>query len=99
MSDLAEKTYNGAGSIGGAGRVLVRIMLGAVLLSPVGVGVLLAPKASDMTANPELAPPPATALPDAARTLLSSRDQEPLRAQPVASLVQTPHVQAPTLQP
>jgi hypothetical protein len=95
MSDLTEKKAKGTG------RVLVRMMLGAALLSPVAIGVLLAPKASDMTANPELAPPPATALPDAVRNFLSSRDQEPLRAQPVASLAQTPLLQTPnaTLQP
>lgn len=74
MTDVVERKT-------GAGRVMMRVLLAGVLLSPVGVGVMLAPKAGDMAANPELAPPPPAALPDAVRGILSSRDQEAPPAQ------------------
>jgi len=80
MTDVLEKKT-------GAGRVPMRLMLAAVLLSPIGVGVMLAPKAGDMATNPELAPPPPAALPDAVRSFLSSRDRDaPAAAQQASSL-------------
>lgn len=72
MTDLAQR----ADDIGGRfGRLALRVLLIAILASPVAVGFLLAPKADDMPPPPELTAPPAvTNLPDAMRRALPGGD-------------------------
>lgn len=56
MTDLAQRPDDTGGRIG---RVVLRVLLAAILVSPVAVGFLLAPKADDMPPPPELTAPPA----------------------------------------
>lgn len=75
MTDLAERLEVGLGSR--LGRMVVRALLLGVLVSPIGVGFWLAPKADDMPPPPELtAPPSATALPEAVRRVLPTLGQD-----------------------
>lgn len=83
MMDLAHGSSTAPGSR--LGRLALRLLLGVILVSPIGVGFWLAPKADSMPTPPELsAPPSTTALPDAVRRLLPTLGQDQTTARPSA---------------
>ncbi len=72
MTDLAQRSDDTGGRLA---RMALRVLLVAILASPVAVGFLLAPKADDMPPPPELtAPPTVTNLPDVIRRVLPGGD-------------------------
>lgn len=86
MTDLAHGSEPAPG--GRLGRLALRLVLAIILVSPIGVGFWLAPKAGDMPTPPELtAPPSTTTLPDAVRRVLPTlgQDQTTARPTPVAT--------------
>lgn len=86
MTDLAHESNTAPG--GRLGRLALRLVLAIILVSPIGVGFWLAPKAEHMPTPPELAAPPSTtSLPDAVRRVLPTlgQDQTTARQTEVAS--------------
>ena len=83
MKDLARGPRPATG--GRLGRLALRFVLAIILVSPIGVGFWLAPKAGDMPTPPELtAPPSTTTLPDAVRRVLPTLGQDQTTARPTA---------------
>ena len=84
MTDMAHRSDDIGGRVA---RLALRVLLVAILASPVAVGFLLAPKADDMPPPPELTAPPAvTNLPDAVRRALPNEVQsQTTTATPVSS--------------
>ncbi len=83
MTDLV----HGSGTAPGSryGRLALRLLLAVILVSPIGVGFWLAPKADSMPTPPELtAPPSTTALPDAVRRVLPTLGQDQTTARPTS---------------
>ncbi len=83
MTDLV----HGPGAAPGSryGRLALRLLLAVILVSPIGVGFWLAPKADSMPTPPELtAPPSTTALPDAVRRVLPTLGQDQTTARPTS---------------
>ena len=75
MTDSAQRPDDGRG--GRVARFAFRLVLGAILTSPIAVGFWLAPKADNMPPPPELtAPPSVTNLPDAVRRVLPAAGLE-----------------------
>ena len=83
MTNLAHRPETAPGSR--LGRLALRLMLAVILMSPIGVGFWLAPKADNMPTPPELtAPPSTTTLPDAVRRVLPTLGQDQTTARPTS---------------